>query len=334
MTASLLLYAKKDSLISYINLSPEEIKISADKIVLDGTTIADSLYGKTITGATLQTATSGQRIVIDNANLLSFYGDDTHYSKIEGLYFYSGGTWYNDLIVGDGADFVSIPTDLFISSGEIRIDGHEVATQDWVTSQGYKDSAWVYSQGFLTPTNLSAMDLAWTGSHSWTKSTNNSYYNIVSNTNTGNAALGGFYAKANFAGNQYGVAVQAFSPTYGDANIAGYGRIVADAALNGLILNVGTGKTISFRVNGTQYAGLTSGGLTAGGYNVLTTNSALDPSKVSQTASYRFVTDSEKLSWDTAYTNRPIWGSTGSVTSPVGTIQLTINGVTYKLWYQ
>jgi hypothetical protein len=33
----------------------------------------------------------------------------------------------------------------------------------------------------------------------------------------------------------------------------------------------------------------------------LTSASSLDPSKVSQTASYRFVTDTEKTSWNTAY---------------------------------
>jgi hypothetical protein len=50
LTANLFLYALKDSVISYINISPGTIKISSDKIILDGDVIADNLYGKSING--------------------------------------------------------------------------------------------------------------------------------------------------------------------------------------------------------------------------------------------------------------------------------------------
>jgi hypothetical protein len=50
LTANLFLYALRDSIISYINISPGTIKISSDKIILDGNVIADNLYGKSING--------------------------------------------------------------------------------------------------------------------------------------------------------------------------------------------------------------------------------------------------------------------------------------------
>lgn len=92
--SNLLLYAKKDSIISYINISPETIKISANKILLSGTTIADSLFGKTIIAPYIKTSASGKRIEINSTtNTIDFF-DDTGslIGKLDGTT--SGGNSY------------------------------------------------------------------------------------------------------------------------------------------------------------------------------------------------------------------------------------------------
>jgi hypothetical protein len=75
--SSLLLYAFKDSLFSYINLMPGLVKIHADKIELDGTAIADSLFGQTIIAPIIRTSAAGAGLVLNgNTNRLEFLKSD------------------------------------------------------------------------------------------------------------------------------------------------------------------------------------------------------------------------------------------------------------------
>ena len=73
----------------------------------------DNLYGNTLTGKTIQTATSGQRVVIDSTNqVMEFYGDDTWGggvqlaaklslgSSILGTLQVGGSNWWNVAIQG------------------------------------------------------------------------------------------------------------------------------------------------------------------------------------------------------------------------------------------
>lgn len=80
LESNLLLYALKDSLISYINLTPGTIKISSDKIELDGTVIADSLlYGEIISLSTLYTIDATNWIGLSTGNIYfnNFYLGNT-----------------------------------------------------------------------------------------------------------------------------------------------------------------------------------------------------------------------------------------------------------------
>ena len=101
VVTSLLLYAKKDSIISSINITPESIKISSAKVEFDGDVIAASLTGKTIS-----TASSGPRIVIDgSANTINIhteaYGGSKGFSinPFSQLVAATPETWYR------GVDF-------------------------------------------------------------------------------------------------------------------------------------------------------------------------------------------------------------------------------------
>jgi hypothetical protein len=126
----LVLYAKKDSMISYINLSPESIKISASKITLDGDVVASSLTSKTITGATIQTngGASGRLILNGAGNSLDFIQDMSVYSmqfsNTYGGFFFSGGAGFGGTVV----------------ASNLKIGTANVATQSYVTSQGYLTS--------------------------------------------------------------------------------------------------------------------------------------------------------------------------------------------------
>ena len=113
-----------------------------------------TITGATITGGTLQTSTSGERIVITGDELFVYdsSGDksgmaldlgDTNYT---GFSLYSGGTKRGGLAVDDGNQVVQLYAlsgyDLDLSAvaaygGQVEYNGSEVATQTWVTGEGY-----------------------------------------------------------------------------------------------------------------------------------------------------------------------------------------------------
>ena len=107
-----------------------------------------------------------------------------------------------------------------------------------------------------------AADYAWTGTHSWTKAVSGSYYFNVTNTEASNtSAISGMHFMSNQSGSSLGISIQAISSQYSDAAIAGWGRLITDSAMNGLILQAANGKAISLRINGVEYVGVNQNGL-------------------------------------------------------------------------
>jgi len=290
------IYAKKDSMISYINGTPESIKISADKIILDGSVIADSLAGKVITGATIQTATSGQRVVISDANVIYLYNGAGDNVSLYGSSTYSGQAellitgYVNITYDADVQGSLKAATSKFIvnNAGQITKINNVVTSGYIPISNGTH-----YEPRALTTSDLPlSSDFAWTGTHTSTKTANSSYYYTIDNQSNGTSAVSGFYAKSYQGGSQVGVALQAFNSNYSDAGYAGYARIAADAALNGLIVGAGSGKEITFRINNLQSAKVTSNGLTATKFYVSAINTAPASAGATGTAGeIRFATD-------------------------------------------
>lgn len=106
LTSSLFLYALRDSLISYINISPEQITISANKISLDGDVVATSLTSKTIIAPVIRTSASGAGVVLNGAtNRLEFLKTDGtvgSYLDANGGNIHLGGTVSNDGTITGG----------------------------------------------------------------------------------------------------------------------------------------------------------------------------------------------------------------------------------------
>jgi hypothetical protein len=197
--SQLLLYALKDSIISYINITPEVIKISSNKIELDGDVIATSLRSKTITGATVQTDTTGKRIVMAPDGTLTFYATNgTSSSMFQNVgniiefsgAIYAGNTLISNADLGVQTDKVTATSYVwgkkmysgdpallggsFLIANEygngffntsLKVNSKEVATQEWVNSQGFATtlsetdpvfSAWDKSTGIsITESQIS-----------------------------------------------------------------------------------------------------------------------------------------------------------------------------------
>jgi len=245
------------------------------------------ISGSTITGGIIQTAVSGTRMSLSSEtgyNYLNYYNSSG--TSIGGLHFNPSDanglqlsctgalSFVSEDIISFSADAVDISYIRFLGSSYPDVDIYGLNTTSIATTVGMQfgdGKLIINNSGQLTKINNLAAS-SYTGyslvsdGTSFTPSTSSysgSYYNIISNTETSNtSALAGFYAKANQGGSQAGLAIQAFASQYSDATLAGYGRLVTDASLNGLVLGVATGDLISFRVNNTEYAKVTSGGLT------------------------------------------------------------------------
>lgn len=224
----------------------------------DGTDV--SIGNGTITGGIVQTATSGQRIVISgSSNTIDFYA----------------ATGFGGTITATAANSLTFDTDLlgtayFVGNVEVggnlsvtgSLSGYTPTTRTLtINGTSYDLSAnrsWTVSSSVDQTANYS-----WTGTHTWSKAVSGSYYLTLTNTETSNtSALAGFYMKSNQAGSASGAAFQVFSSQYSDASIAGYARLRSDLALNGLILDTGASDEISFRINGSEYGKINSSGLT------------------------------------------------------------------------
>lgn len=286
-----------------------------------------SLTGGTITGGTVQTATSGQRVLISGANKdIRIFSASTEIVQVGLLGTGSYGlrakavTSEPAYVVLDNGDFSGglgtiyaiLGTD--VDAGGSFLELHDATNETAMSSDGGfittgalsigNTKFTVNSTGQLTKINnlaassyagylLASDETSFTPTLDLTKTYSGSYYLTVSNTEgTNTSAVSGFYAKANQGGYQAGLAMQAFPNQHSDATLAGYARLVSDVSMNGLILGVGSGDLISFRVNNTEYAKVTSGGLTTSALTFSSANNTA-PSNTTTPVAWKTVVTSD-----------------------------------------
>lgn len=193
LQSSLLLYAKRDSIISYINIAPDSVKISANKILLSGTTIADSLFGKTIVSPNIKTQISGKRIEINSStNTIDFYNDTgTLIGKLDGTT--TGGNSYlnstsNIYAPAIYTDYMSVTSGIYqniLSNGQLFFINQGAGTPaalgfDWSWRRLTLDGYMIPNFNDLTWDNISGKPSTFTpSSHTHTHSDITDFYNSI-----------------------------------------------------------------------------------------------------------------------------------------------------------
>ncbi len=184
-----------------------------------------------------------------------------------------------------GLSTTSIATDVGMQFGDgkfiITNGGSLTKVNNTAASsvKGYflKSDGTSFNPGVLTSSDLPvSSDINWTADHTWTQAVSGSYYLTLTNSETSNtSAVGGFYMKANQGGSAGGAAFQVFSSQYSDATVAGKARLRTDNALTGIIYDMGNASGLhSFRINATEYAKVTTNGITASKFYVSSINTA------------------------------------------------------------
>jgi len=260
LQSSLLLYAKRDSIISYINIAPDSVKISANKILLSGTTIADSLFGKTIVSPNIKTQISGKRIEINSStNTIDFYNDTgTLIGKLDGTT--TGGNSYlnstsNIYAPAIYTDYMSVTSGVYqniLSNGQLFFIKQGAGTPaalgfDWSWRRLTLDGYMIPNFNDLTWDNIIGKPSTFTpSSHTHIHSDITDFYNSVYDylVNSFDAA------SKNWVSSQLTWANIANKPT----TLSGYG--ITDAAglgLNNTFTGTNTFRDILFSGTGKFY---------------------------------------------------------------------------------
>jgi hypothetical protein len=318
----------------------------------------------TLTGFTMQTAASGQRVVISNADQVKFYDSNGTLSGsilgIGGGLQFTGISYGADFFTsGTGGSYASQTGATFIaaninstqtitidgmtggiSCSSLSISGSTIASQSWVSGQGFVTGTPWTSMGYLT-----AVPSGYTGGSSIA-----TVGTITSGTWTG-TAIGDSYISS--AGN------------WNDAHTKTYSM----AGLTGLIYCNGTGTFSAVTNNSSNWnTAYGWGNHASAGYLTAETDPTIYSwAKASTKPSYAWSEVTSKpfdsmssmftepagvltinqsntstngylssTDWNTFNNKQPAlsWGTTGGATSPSGYVTLTIGGTSYKLWYQ